>query len=48
MSAWSDWQCGAITYEEYKFACMREAALDEMEYNELFDEEDNDNEGTDD
>ena len=26
MSAWSDWKCGAINDNEYKFAMMRECA----------------------
>lgn len=30
MSAWSDWQCGAITEEEYRSYCRDEALRDEM------------------
>lgn len=29
MSAWSDWQCGAITEEDYRFEMRREAMMDE-------------------
>ena len=24
MSAWSDWQCGAITWDDYRFECEKE------------------------
>lgn len=29
MSAWSDWQCDAITEEDYRFEMRREAMMDE-------------------
>ena len=29
MSAWSDYKCGAITEEDYRFECMKEARADE-------------------
>lgn len=31
MSAWSEWKCGAITYDDYRFACMLEEALDKYD-----------------
>ena len=48
MSAWSDWQCGAITENEYRNACRREEILDytywceTMGYISKADEEDDD------
>ena len=42
MSAWSDWQCGAITYDEYAFACrmeeIREKIAEENDEDEMEDE----------
>ena len=41
MSAWSDWRVGAITDDEYSYACWREDAMDralvEKEWAEPFD-----------
>ena len=43
MSAWSDWKCGAITWEEYKLACMEEERKD----NEMYENSDEDEEESD-
>ena len=44
MSAWSEWKCGAISYDDYKYACRMEAAreemMDEEECEETGDEDD--------
>lgn len=29
MSAYSDWKCGAITYDDYRFAVMEEVRREE-------------------
>ena len=43
MSAYSDWKCGALTDDEYAFACSWVAAMDkaaeEAMYNECNDNE---------
>lgn len=31
MSAWSDYKCGAISYDDYRFACKLEEMQDEYE-----------------
>ena len=44
MSSWSDYHCGALTDEEYKF-CMRRECGDNDEDHEIeFDEEETDEE----
>ena len=40
MSAWSDYKCGAITYDEYRFECMEEVMLDEYDDQKEDEEED--------
>ena len=43
MSAWSDWQCGAISEQEYKTAYNMDPAEDHgEEYEEEYEEEEED------
>lgn len=47
MSAYSDWKCGALSDEDYAFACWREDAMDKAYLDKLYAEGpgDEDNEG---
>lgn len=39
MSAYSDWKCGAISYEEYKSAVQFEERIDNYYDGDCFDED---------
>ena len=38
MSAYSDWKCGALSDDEYAFACSWEAAMDKAAEDAMYDE----------
>lgn len=42
MSAWSDYKCGAITADDYAFACLLEEIRDRMAEEQEEDEGDED------
>ena len=44
MSAYSDWKCGALTDEEYKFCMRRECGEDDADYEIEYDEGEEDEE----
>lgn len=35
MSAYSDWKCGALSDENYAYACWREDAMDKAYFDQL-------------
>lgn len=45
MSAYSDWKCGALTYDEYKSYCEWEARRDEYFYEQEMTENEEENDG---
>ena len=46
MSAWSDWRCGALTDDEYKFLYNRERGEDhEEDWEDDWEEDDDESEG---
>ena len=46
MSAYSDWKYGLITDDQYRSACMREAAEDEADWWDKMSEEEEDGTAT--